>query len=422
MTANTVPIGCNNQTNYNVSFLSDYRDYASGNESPPTYHLFSSLVALSSIISRRVWVDMGHFTLYPNLYVVLVGPPGIKKSTAISIAKGLLYALKNVPFSGECTSKEKLVLDMVAEERTIDGLPERFASKVKYSPITVMASELSEFFSISGDGMVGFLTDVFDINFPYEHKTKNKGSVIIHGPYLNILAGTTPSWMTTYLRGDIITGGFTRRCLFIYETERQQRIAFPKITDENRRAWASVFAAAERIRVLKGEFAWDEEARAFYTHWYETYKSPADPNTVGYYETKHVQLIKLAMLHAISEREELVIRKDNLIAGLGYLELIESNLGRVFEGMGRNELASVATKILELIRKMPEITVKTARGAPEQIRCFPTKKLQSVIYSELPTSVPDAFNKVLEQLTQTDRITRRTFAIDGIEREYVVLK
>lgn len=406
-----------------MSFLSDYRTYSSGNEAPATFHLFASLSALASIISRRVWIDMGYYTLHPNLYIVLVGPPGIKKSTAISIAKGLLYTLRTVPFAGECTSKEKLVLDMVAQERTLEGIPDCYREKQGvYSPLTIMASELSEFFQISGDGMVGFLTDVFDINFPYEHKTKNKGSVIINGPYLNLIAGTTPSWMTTYLRQDIITGGFTRRCIFVYEAERGRRIWRPVITQAQRQAWALVYSAAERIQKIKGPMQFAPDADEFCCHWYEGLKSHPDSNLTGYHETKHVQLVKLAMLCALSESEALTIQLPHVSMAMSFLDLIEQNLSRVFEGMGRNEMNAVATKLLDILRRLTPTEYKTKDGKTEQLRMFPLKKLQSVLYAELPTNVPDAFNKLIQQLVQTDRIVIKSFSDGGLQREYAVLK
>lgn len=403
-----------------MSFLEDYSIYSSGNEAPKNYHLFSSIVALSSIISRRVWYDQSYFTVYPNIYVVLVGPPGARKSTAIGIAKGLLHRLPDVaPFSGECTSKEKLVQDMAENCRVIDGLPEQFADKRAYSPMTIMVSELSELFQISADNMVGFLTDVFDISFPYEHKTKNKGTVKIEGPFLSILAGTTPSWMTTYLRSDIISGGFTRRCLFVYEDNPTTRIAEPELTNEQRNAWARVHIAAQRISKIKGPFTRTPEARDFYRNWYETLKIPTDPNTQGYYQSKHVQLLKLAMLHALSEREELVLTVPDLEKGLYYLSLIEDNLPRVFEGMGSNSLNASSSRFLDLLRRAPVISYKDPLGNQVSTRGFPRKYLEAAMFSEVDAR---QFDEILAHLINTERVRKASMSDNGITREYILLK
>jgi len=398
-----------------MSFLSDYRLYTSGNEAPPTYHLFCSLVALSSIVSRKVWLDMDYYSIYPNLYVVLVGPPGARKSSAMNTSKFLLRQLKNIPFSGECISKEQLVIEMGNAEHAVEGLP---PDRAIISPMTIMVTELSEFLQISAAGMIGFLTDVYDQDF-YEHKTKNKGCTVINGPHLNLLACTTPSWITMYLRTDIISGGFSRRALFVYETEKSGRIAFPTISPDARAAWGRVLAAAQRLGTLKGPFKWTQEAKDFYTHWYENLKIPTDENVVGYYETKHIQMLKIAMLCAISEDEVLEIRVSHIKMALEFLGLVEMNLARVFEGMGRNDLNAATTKLLDVLRRTPPIDGKDVAGNATQFRAIPTKQLQQIMYSEVDQ---DTYEKMLQHLSDTSRIRRSVFSdTKGVQREYVIL-
>ena len=402
-----------------MSFLSDYRTFTSGNEAHPTYHLFSSLVALSSIISRRVWLDMDYFTIYPNLYVVLVGPPGNRKSSAMATTKYLLRELKQIPFSGECISKEKLVQDMVEQERAMEGIPEKYKDKRIYSPMTVCVTELSEFLAISQAGMIGFLTDVYDQDF-YEHKTKNKGTEVITGPFLNLIACTTPEWITTYLRSDIISGGFSRRTLFVFETEKSARIPFPKVTDEMRVAWNRLFSYAQRLLTVRGAFEWSPEARAFYADWYTHLKMPADQNIVGYYETKHIQMLKLAMLVALSESpDSLVLKKSHLDTALAFLGLVEQNLARVFQSMGRNLLNHTATKILEVLRSSGSTSFKNAAGQDQQAYMLPTKKLQSIMFSEV---AQDDFAKVIDHLILTEKIEKLSISTGGVTKEYVRLR
>jgi hypothetical protein len=402
-----------------MSFLQDYRTFTSGNEAHPTYHLFSSLVALSSIVSRRVWLDMDYFTIYPNLYVVLVGPPGNRKSSAMATTKYLLRELKAIPFSGECISKEKLVMDMVEQERVIDGLNEKFKDKRIYSPMTVCVTELSEFLAISQAGMIGFLTDVYDQDF-YEHKTKNRETHVITGPFLNLLACTTPAWITTYLRSDIISGGFSRRTLFVFETEKASRIPFPKVTDEMREAWNRLFTYAQKLLNVRGPFQWHPEAKAFYADWYTNLVFPKDENIIGYYETKHIQMLKLAMLVALSESpNELILQKSHLDAALAFLGLVEANLARVFQSMGRNVLNHSATKMLDILRQSGETEFKDSAGQPQRRYMLSLKKLQSIMFNEIDSR---EFEMVIQHLIQTDRIETFDILDKNVSKKYVVLK
>jgi hypothetical protein len=404
-----------------MSFLSDYREFTSGNEAHPTYHLFSSLIALSSIVSRRVWLDMDYFTIYPNLYVVLVGPPGNRKSSAMATTKYLLRELQKIPFSGECISKEKLVEDMFAQERAIEGLPDKYKDKRIYSPMTICVTELSEFLAISQAGMIGFLTDVYDQDF-YEHKTKNKGTSIITGPFLNLIACTTPEWITTYLRSDIISGGFSRRTLFVFETEKSNRIPFPTVTPAMREAWARLFTHAHKLLEVRGAFQWDPEAKAFYSQWYINLEIPKDENVIGYYETKHIQMLKIAMLVALSESTtSLILTKRHIEIALDFLKLVETNLARVFQSMGRNLLNITATKVLDLLRRSGTTKFTDPLGQPREAHMLSLKKVQSAMFSEVDQN---DLAKVIDHLKQTDKITVETFRPEGskVDREYVMLK
>lgn len=98
-----------------MSFLTDYLTYTSGNEAPKLFHVWSGLSVLSSLVSRRVWLQQGIFTWYPNLYVVMVGEPGNGKSTALDIAKAVIRAQKDVPLAADAMTVQALLRHMSEE-------------------------------------------------------------------------------------------------------------------------------------------------------------------------------------------------------------------------------------------------------------------------------------------------------------------
>lgn len=334
------------------SFLQSYKTYSEGNESHPNFHMWCAMVALSSACSRRVWVPQGYYNVYANLYIVLVGPPASRKTTAMSICKKLLRELKNVPFSAEATTKEALIREMADNQRSFQN--PGTGHPIQYAPITVCVTELSQFLAASKENMVDFLTTVWDQDF-YDYKTKNKGangernSDEIFGPYLNLLGCTTPSWISSYLKQDVISGGFSRRAIFVYQDTRDRRITFPEITPTMAAAWTNVQRIAKRIQDLKGEFKWHPDAEAFYHKWYQTHEIKQVPSLLGYYDSKQILVIKIAMLFALSERQELLLTVDDIENALDLLELTEKNMARVFEGVGRNELAMTQGVFQEII-------------------------------------------------------------------------
>jgi hypothetical protein len=400
-----------------MSFLSDYREFSRGSEAHPTYHTFSALVALSSIVSRRVWIAQGYFNVFPNLYVVLVGPPGNRKTSAMSIAKGLIRELKVIPFSAEAVTKEKLVIDMHDQERSIEGCREAWKKQQVYSPFTVMVTELSEFLGANTFGMVSFLTTIYDQDF-YESRTKNKGDILVTGPFLNLLACTTPDWITTYLRSDVISGGFSRRAIFVLETGKSGRIPFPEVTSAAQTAWNNLLLYSLKLLKVHGQFTWDAEAKEFYTNWYKDLEMPVEETIIGYYETKHMQLLKISMLIALSESTDLVLRMEHLLFGLELLKLAETNLLRVFAGIGRNELNTAATKVMELLSKYPKTRTKID-GAEVEVSILLEKKLRAMMFSVVNQQEMD---NVLNHLVDSDKIGRAQETKNNVVRTLIYLK
>jgi len=401
-----------------MSFLTNYREFTKGTEAHPTYHTFAGLVALSSIVSRRVWIEQGYFKVFPNLYVVLVGPPGNRKTSAMDIAHDLIRAIGNIPFSAEKTSKEKLVLDILAQERQIDSFPADHPQKI-YTPMTIFSSELSEFLGADSSGMINFLTTIYDRKV-YDSRTKNKGDVAIVGPYLTLISCTTPDWITTYLRSDVISGGFSRRAIFVLETAKAGRITFPKVTAEAKVAWDKIIAHAAKLSKISGEFKWDPEAATFYDNWYQKLEMPTDETVVGYYETKHMQLLKISMLIALSDSTDLILKKEHLLFGLDLLKLAEENLARVFAGIGRNELNAAASKVLDMMQHQPPLTVTLGLDTMTAPAC-PEKKLYGLMFRLVDSQEMD---RVLQHLINTDQLCKVVIQLpnESITKVYVLYK
>lgn len=399
-----------------MSFLQDYRIFTSGLEVPPSYHTFCSLVALSALTKRQVWCYKGDYIrVYPNLYVVLVGGPGLGKTTAMEITEDLLHHFK-MPVSAEAVTREKLILDIQTQEGIHDFLPA--GDKYRFvTPYTIFATELSEFLGAGGIGMISFLTDLYSRNL-YEVRTKHKGETVINGPFLNLIAGTTPDWITTYLKDDIISGGFSRRCIFVYETSRFGSVPLPKITPAMRDAWTRVVQRSEAIRKVKGPFKWSDDATKFFIDWYPSRLARPDPNLLGYYETKDIQMLKVAMLVALSESDTLVLERHHMISALELLSLVETNLSRVFQGIGRNELNHATVKVMDMIMNGPKVPYKLSNGDVVETHAIPEKKLRAFLWNDVQEF---EMNAVLQHLTDSDKIVRTALQSDP-NRVYICIK
>ncbi len=174
-------------------------------EAPDEFHYLAILTVLGTTFGRNVVVHSGR-PVFLNMYTVLVGPTGDRKSTAAQLA------LELVP---QFTSRA-LMLNGVGSQ---EGLMERMASQQGGNPtlwsVDEMASLLRKARRESSGGLLEFITELFHCPDFMTHSTRSR-AIHLQSPTLNILAGSTPTWLEAALQQDDILGGFANR--FIYVT------------------------------------------------------------------------------------------------------------------------------------------------------------------------------------------------------------
>lgn len=358
-----------------MSFLTDYVLYNDGNECPRNFHVWSALLVIAATTGRRVYCRLGYFDVHPNLYVVLVGKQGTRKSSAKDIARDMFTeAHPDLPIGASVQSREDIVKFMASSD-CLRAYADEAGNPIEYHPLTFFVNELKNFLSINPGAMIEFLTDIYDRRY-FDASTIKHGLQKIENPCVNILACETPAWIIDKLKGNIISGGFARRVIYVYETNRGPRISFPKVTEEAAAARLRCIEHLRRIPTIVGEFKWTPEARDFYDKWYQGLVPPDDEIMAGYYESKHIQLIKIAMGLALGEPDpKLLITVEFLKLGVVLLDDLEVNMPKLSVAAGRNELAVPQQRIMELLvqnggymrEKQLKILLDKDLTPPEQI-------------------------------------------------------
>lgn len=375
-------------------FLENYLVYCQGNEVPKSFHLWSGIHAISALVSRRVWLDQGPFTVHCNLYVVLVGKPADKKSTAMNISRKLV-SQADVPVGPSSITREKIyeIMDSKNSESSCNYSFE-FDDEVKQvSHLTLCCNEMVTLLSSGGNalGMIEFLTDIWDKDY-HDIDTKNKGKNTIYGPYITILACMTPDQTTGLMKQDIITGGFSRRCLFVRPDEPPKPVALPKLEDYQREAWDECQRIGKEIQSMKGAFSFDASGIEAYEQWYASNhkrKLEASAPIEQYYlNTLPRYVLQVAMLLSISrDRKNLVLNAELIQKSVEYLFPIGQELGTLFTGAGRNQLADLKSRILGYIKS--------------QNKLIPMKKILSAMFDHGNTQ---EIKDVLIHMRDTDVI------------------
>ena len=341
----------NNSLRKCKNILSSYLNYTAQSESPTRYHIWCFLGVVAAALQRKVWIDMNFFKVFPNMYVVLVGPPGVKKTTAIRIATNLVSSNPDIHISADATTREALIKAMKDAQQTISF--EGSEMKIGFhSSLTIVSEELSVFLGKENHALLSFLTNLYDCSDKWEYRTKNMGTDILHGTWLNMLAATTPAWLSGSIPLTAIGGGFTSRIIFIVEDEPRHKKAIPKKTPEEKIIQEEITYDLEQIALLQGEMKLTPEASTYFENWYMTKedKLATDSRFSGYSARKHIHLLKVAMLLSICEDNDLVITAKHLELGLGLIDELEDKMVDAFGAAGRSDVGLDVDDILNVVK------------------------------------------------------------------------
>lgn len=62
----------NYPTRHRTDWLTSFLEFTENSEPPPTYRLWTALSVIAACLRRKVKLDLGMLTFYPNFYIILV--------------------------------------------------------------------------------------------------------------------------------------------------------------------------------------------------------------------------------------------------------------------------------------------------------------------------------------------------------------
>lgn len=351
-------------------------------EAPASLILWSGLFAMSSVIKRNVYWSkslMGSYSIYPNLYILFVGPPGvIRKSTTAGYAEDLIADLK-------ANSLGEAQVNLTPEAISSSDLI-RVLSESPDGSLSILSSEFGTFMATSAEKMYDMLTDLFDGKRKFDYSTRAHGPELANKPCVNLLGCTTPSWMAeqpTYVTG----GGFARRVIFLFENEVRQRHLYYTHLDWNKldTIGANLREDLTKIARVKGPIRHDSPSTMhLMEQWYQTNartQANRDGRVEGYHQTKHVHVHKLCILLSLAESDSLVVTRRHFERALEILGEAEKKMPKALASTGRNPYSSHLEQVEEFLAN--------------QNKAVPRRVLLSRFYHDLSATELDGIMSAL---------------------------
>ena len=309
-------------------------------------------------LRRQVWRDELLYKWTPNFYIIFVGPPGIvTKSTTLNIGYSLLRRVPGIHFG--------------PDSMTWHGLAKKFEAAFEYKvyKLTVMTKNspcpLSPVPSASLELSSVLTTKDLYLFLQTFGMVKNGPSTILQKTAAKSLS-KTPG--LTLLEPPLPCGcKITFRLLFFPRelevewyscTEKQSvilRLTPLRIVQPSDYADTATKLTEDLIHISKlcGPYELTPEAYVWGEAWYKNPKTSqilASTRYSGYIARKQTHLHKLAMILAASQRDDLLITREDLIEADQILQTTEVSMVKVFESVGVVDEAKHLAEVVAFVR------------------------------------------------------------------------
>lgn len=337
-------------------WIKAYVEHTRYSESPDNFHFWTGVATVAGALRRRVWIDQRIFQWTPNFYIILVGPPGVAaKSTSIRQGLNLLEKVPGINFGPQSMTWQALT---VALEKSTEGVLIDEETQIM-SCMTISVSELGTFLRADDDELMSTLIAMWDGQKEvWRRSTKTQGDTKVENPWINIIGCTTPAWIRSNIPNSMIGGGLTSRIIFVYGEKKRQLVAFPAelVTSKDySKEEEYLISDLCEIAQIKGEYQYEKEALDYGRAWYDDINTNRPDHMKserfdGYIARKQTHLMKTAMVLAASQRNDLLITKDDLEQASAIINDIENDMIKVFNSIGVSPGAEISRQILALVR------------------------------------------------------------------------
>jgi len=319
---------------HHADWLKAYLDYTSDTEPPVAYRFWSGVSTIASTLRRKVYIDQHFFKWIPNFYIIFVSPPGLLKSTTVGMGREFLDEIPGVTFGPGIMTWQ--TLPKVLRE-AVEMVPNGDGFDVT-APVTFTVSELGTLIDPKDKQMIDVLVDNWDAKEVLDKRTKASGDDRIDRPWINILSGTTPSWLQEHYPKHMIGGGFTSRCIFIFTNKKERLIAYPGdfMNDQKRALKKSLIEDLTNINSMVGIYKLSNEAREWGTSWYKkNYEEPPESTlgsdlVLGMLSRRQSHVHKLAMILAAARTNDLIITQKDLSSASQIIASLQPDLEQIF--------------------------------------------------------------------------------------------
>lgn len=321
-------------------------------------------------MERRVWYGSSGREVFLNVFIALVGRPGVGKSFVLSEIRNILRQIRDpergtvienramVPapafnIGPDTVTFEAMIADMcrLSKAFKLDGRMHAQA------PYLLLLSELNSFIREYNEQIPKALLKFFDCE-DYDYLTKGGGMETVKRSAVTIIGGATMDFIHDAYKKNIFDNGFSSRFLWIFDNQkRPSSFEVCELSAEQLASRQAVIDWCKALYKVAGKLSYDNDTKAYLEHWKDKVHEPAEEQAPEYMQhymaRKPIYLRKLAGCIHFSRNMDLTLTRQDFDDALALLSRIETGLV-AFTTVGRNPMAAVQRKLLATLKQHKE--------------------------------------------------------------------
>jgi len=317
------------------SWIESFLEYTEILPSPPLMRKWAAISFVAAAMERKIWVRSMGSDLYPNLYVFLVGPPGVGKGVAINAGERIIREVPDLMI-GPTDMTAASLIDALHEavRRVILRGEIPFA---EFNSLTILSRELGVLVPAWETTLMNNLTDIYD-GFTIEQKRRGRDLKIkIKNPQVNLLGACTPSYLHDVMPSGAWDQGFISRSILIYSGDKVVPDPFAEeaLSSFMKRMETDLLHDLKTISSEFGRLAFTTPAATAIKAWISGGCRP-EPEHIklrSYNARRISHLLKLCMVASLSRRSDKIITIEDYSEALNWLIEAEASMPDIFKAM-----------------------------------------------------------------------------------------
>ena len=353
-------------------FLSTWMEYSQYLPAPKLFKKWGGIFAISAALARRTWsiTDPTFPPLYPNLFLMFVGPPGCGKDIVINKVTKLLTKAgeemesgQGFNLSGESVSA-KGILDMMADEDSEFTIRAKIDGKIqtqKFHSVTACVPELGTLLPVYDTQLVSILNDLYNCKPEFREQIRGRGAnsvTKIANPHLALLVGTQPTTLSEIFPEQAFRMGFFSRTNIIHSKHEHRIPLYDRTRPNMENLFPKLITDLRSIVNMTGQFKSTIEFEQAINEFHIKNPNKISHSRFDDYNTRRsLHLHKLAMICSASESNKKIITIEHYNRALEFLTEAEDLAPSVFSELTTsNGFAHTVEQVMESVKGNTIIT------------------------------------------------------------------